>query len=237
MKQRTTWLAAAALGLLVGTGMAGAAEIAPSSRDLAGVLSARGEYGSAIVEYRKALAEAPKDVVLHNRLGVCYQRSGQLGQARREYETALKLDPQYVEARNNLGTVFYVERKYGKAVEEFGRAIGVRPAFATGQKNLGAAYLALGKLDEAVTAFQEALKLDPTIFDAPDPGAVAVAGVNPGLHYYLVAKVCARGGQMENALAYLRKAHDNGYRDLDRAASDPDFKGLVHRPSFVALTR
>jgi tetratricopeptide (TPR) repeat protein len=236
MKHGTIWLVGAALGLLVVPGGARAAEVATGPRTTADVLSARGEYSAAIVEYRLALAEAPKDATLHNRLAVCYQRADQLGQARKEYENALKLNPEYVEARNNLGTLYHVQRKYAKAAEEYAKALKLRPGFPTGHKNLGAAYLALGKVDEAIAAFQEALKLDPEIFDSTAGGAVSVAGVNPGLHYYLVAKVYARSGQLDNAMAYLLKAQENGYRGFAKAASDPDFKGLAQQPSFVALT-
>ncbi len=75
------------------------ADQALSSTDLAqiveraDILLARRSYSDAATEFQKALKLSPRDQLLHNKLGVCYQRMGQLALAEREYDQARKLDP------------------------------------------------------------------------------------------------------------------------------------------------
>jgi Flp pilus assembly protein TadD len=238
MKRMRAGLAVVACGVLLGAGNAqGSGTGEPASRPRAEQLAAKGDYRGAIEEFRKAVSETPNDARLHNRLGVCYQKAGKLGAAEKEYQNALKLDPSFAEAYNNLGTVQHARRKYEKAVRSYRLAIEARPSLATAHKNIGTAYLALGRVDEGSAAYQRALELDPSAFDPGREEAVGVSGVDVGLQCFLLAKVHARGGDLESALAFLNRAREAGYRGFGAAAKDPDFKGLAQDARFVAVTR
>jgi hypothetical protein len=214
-----------------------AARALEPARAMADLLAVKGEYEAAVVEYRRALEEAPNDASLHNRLGICYQKTGDLTLAQREYERALKINPGYLEARNNLATVFHVQQNYDRAIREYEKVLAAKPGFAMAQKNLGAAYLAIQRVDRALLAFQTAFKLDPTVFDPTRGGSVPGAGGDPGLLYFLVAKVNAANGQLEPALRFLAKAEASGFRDFDKVASDPDFKAVIRDPRYDEMVQ
>jgi tetratricopeptide (TPR) repeat protein len=238
MQRMPVSVAVVTCGVLLSVGSArGSGRGEPAARPRAEQLAARGDYRGAIEEYRKAVSETPNDARLHNRLGVCYQKAEEFGAAQKEYQKALKLDPSFAEAYNNLGTVQHARRKYEKAVQSYGKAIEARPSLATAHKNLGTAYLALGRLDEASGAYQRALELDPSAFDPSREETVGVSGVDVGLQYFLLAKIHARSGDLESALAFLNRARKSGYRGFGAAAKDPDFKGLAQDARFVAVTR
>lgn len=186
--------------------------------------------------YRKALTDAPKDAVLHNRLGVCYQRVGETKLARKEYERATSLDKDFASAWNNLGTIYHVAGKHKKAASLYRKAIEKKPEFAAAYRNLGAAELAKGEVAKGVVAYREALRIDPQAFESTSPG-IAVAGIAEATQLYFFAKVCAAEGRVDASLDYLTRARAAGFSDMDRVRNDADFKDVVKDARFSAVVR
>jgi len=195
---------------------------------------ARGRYFEAAEEYRKALEIQPRDAILHNKLGICYQHLGNDAMARREYRQALDLNPSYAEAWNNLGTLEQQQEHLPEAVKAYRRAIRLKRELATPWKNLGNAYLALEQPEEAFEAYQEAFRLDPTIVDESQGGGIP-AGVDAATQGFYLAKLLAQHGLIDASLDLLRRARDAGFTDFDRVKSDPDFTAVVADPRFAAL--
>jgi hypothetical protein len=52
---------------------------------------------------------------------------------------------------------------------------------------------------------------------------------------YFVAATYARAGKQEQALTYLRKAMDEGFKDRKRLVEDKDFEALRTTPEFQHL--
>jgi tetratricopeptide (TPR) repeat protein len=195
---------------------------------------ARRRYGEAAEEYRQALAVQPNDASVHNKLGICYQQQQNDAMARREYERALELNPAYGEVWNNIGTLEQSRKRFKPAVRAYKKAIEMKPGSATAWKNLGAAYFALGQVSEAFEAWQEAFRLDPTIVESQGPG-IPAAGVDPAMEGFYLAKLLAAHGQTDQALDFLRRAKEAGFRDFDRVKADPDFRAVVADPRFKEL--
>jgi len=195
---------------------------------------ARGRYLSAAAAYRVALEIQPRDPVLHNRLGMCYQNAGERKLARREYGTALELNPRYAEVWNNLGTVEQSAKRLEKAVDAYRKAIGIKPDLAAAWKNLGSALLGLERPKEAFEAYQEAFRLDPTVVENQAQG-LPVSGVDAAEQWFLLAKLLASNGYVDAALEFLSRARDVGFNDLDRVRADPDFLPLLEDPRLEAL--
>jgi tetratricopeptide (TPR) repeat protein len=200
----------------------------------AAVHVARGRYGDAVGEYKKALEVQPNDATVHNKLGICYQQLGNEGMARREYERALALDPRYGEVWNNIGTLEQARRQFKSAVRAYKKAIETKPGLANAWKNLGSAYLAQGRVNEAFEAYQEAFRLDPTILESQGPG-IPAAGVDAATQDYYLAKILAANGQTDAAIDFLRRAKEAGFRDFARVATDPDFRAVVADPRYKEL--
>jgi hypothetical protein len=200
----------------------------------AAALVARGRYGAAAEAYRQALEILPRDAVVHNKLGICYQQLESPALARRQYERALELNPGYAEAWNNIGTLEQSAERPKSAVEAYKKAIRLRPDLATPWKNLGNAYLALKRPEEAFEAYQEAFRLDPTIVETQRLGIPAV-GVDAAMQHFYIAKLLAANGHVDAALEFLDRAREAGFDDFDRVRSDPDFESVVDDPRFEEL--
>jgi tetratricopeptide (TPR) repeat protein len=198
------------------------------------LMVARQSWPDAIAAYREAIRTQPNDAVLHNRLGICYQRAGDAKAARASYRRAVDLKKDYAAAWNNLGTLDHARGKYKSAISDYGRAIKIDPKDAVFHKNLGSAWLARGDVEKALEAWTEALRLDPVSFEA-DAMKVPAAGLTLARQYYLYAKVLAARGDVERALDYLTKAHAAGFSDFAKLERDRDFATIVADPRYAAL--
>jgi tetratricopeptide (TPR) repeat protein len=238
MRTRTLALLATA-ALAASTAAADLPAQAPGATTLdtvqkAELLAAHQSWDGAIAAYREAIAASPKDPVLRNRIGICYQRKGDGKAARTAYKTALDLRKDYAEAWNNLGTLDHARGKYKPAISAYGKAIQLKPHDAVFHKNLGAAWLARGDMEKALEAWTEAFRLDPNGFEG-DAVKVPAAGVTLERQYYLYAKLLAARGQTDKALEYLVKAHAAGFNDFVKIEKDTDFATLVVDPRYAAL--
>jgi hypothetical protein len=200
----------------------------------AAALVARGRYWSAAKKYREALEIQPRDAVVHNKLGICYQQVENHAMARRQYKRALELNPGYAEVWNNIGTLEQSSKRLKDAVAAYKNAIRIRPDLATPWKNLGNAYLALERPEEAFEAYQEAFRLDPTIVETQGLGIPAV-GVDAAMQRFYLAKLLAANDHVDAALEFLRRAREAGFTDFDRVRSDPDFQAVVEDARFKVL--
>jgi Tfp pilus assembly protein PilF len=200
----------------------------------ADTFAVRQDYQAAAAEYRRALSLHPGDPVIHNRLGMCLQRAKRTGEAEKEYQEALRLNPNYAEAWNNLGTVQHARNKYKDAIKSYRKAVSLRPSLAQAHKNMGVAYFALGRYDAGFEAFQSAYSLDPNVLSS---AGYSVPGAGPAVQFFYFAKLCAAAGQVDQALDWLRKAVEAGFKDFSKVESDPDFKIVVQDPRYKQLKR
>jgi tetratricopeptide (TPR) repeat protein len=239
MRQTTLALLGA---LALTAGAAGAAELrapqagasGPDALKRAEVMVARQSWTEAIAAYREAVAASPKDAVLRNRLGICYQRAGDAKAARAQYRKAVDLRKDYAAAWNNLGTLDHARGRYKQAASAYGKAIRLEPSVAVFHKNLGAVWLARGDVAKALEAWGEALRLDPVSLESEAVKAPA-AGLDLAKQYYLYAKLFAARGQVDRALELLAKAHAAGFSDFAKVEHDRDFAPLVADPRYAAL--
>lgn len=94
--------------LLAGLAMAAPLRQDDTSRDywmMARAYMKQEEPMLAAANYQRAIAISPDDPLLHNGLGVVYQRIGQPDRAEDEYRTAVRLSPGLVLPRKNLGLI------------------------------------------------------------------------------------------------------------------------------------
>jgi len=195
-------------------------------------------YLDAADYYRAALQKKPESAVLYNKLGINDLLLRRFSPAKKDFEHALKIDRSYADACNNLGVVFYIEKKYGKAISRYQQAIRWRDDAASFYSNLGAAYFSKKDFENSVRAYSKALQLDPDVFDRSSRSGVAAQMSKPEdrAHYdYVVARLYAKMGQADRSLEYLRKALEEGYKDIDAVYKDQEFASLRKDPRFVEL--
>jgi tetratricopeptide (TPR) repeat protein len=195
-------------------------------------------YLDALDYYRAALAKQPNPARLLNKIGITELMIQRYGEAKKSFDKAIKADRKFADAFNNRGVVFYEERKYGAAVKEYRRAIAIDETSASFYSNLGAALFAKKEFEPAVLAYEKAVQLDPDVFERTSRGGVQAQLPSPGdrAHYdYTVAKLYAKMGYSDRSLEYLRKAMEEGYKDLKNVYKDEEFASLRKDKRFAEL--
>jgi len=187
---------------------------------------------------KKVGSKDPFAAVLYNKIGICQMQLGRWVEARKSFEKAIKIDKNYSKAYNNLAVVHYQSKKYGRAIKNYKRALEMEPENASYHSNLGSAYFAHKELDNAMTEYAKALQLDPDIFERRSSVGIVAQMSSPEdrAHFsYVLAKMYAQMGQFDKALLYLRRAMEEGYKDINNVYQDGEFAQLRKDQRFTAL--
>jgi tetratricopeptide (TPR) repeat protein len=195
-------------------------------------------YLDALDYYRAALNKSGNDARLLNKIGITELMMQRYKEARKSFERAIRSDHEYADAYNNLGVIFYESKKYGAAVKQYEKAIEKDNSSASFFNNLGAAYFSKRAFESAVAAYQHALELDPDVFERSSRGGVQAQLPSPedrARYDYTVAKLFAKMGLSDQSLEYLRKAREEGYKDLKNVYKDVEFAQLRKNPRFTEL--
>src|SRR5580693_2666466 len=206
-----------------------------TDEQLADLYMARKEYREASQVYKRLADKNPHNPIYLNKLGIALHQQAALGLAMKYYERASKVDPTYADAQNNIGTIWYQRKKYGKAIKAYQKAIAIRNDMAVLHSNLAYAYFGDKQYEHAIASFRQALAMDPQLFDhnASRNGSVLQdrSVGDRGRFYFLLAKSFAEAGNLERCLIYLRKAKDEGYKELEAVKTDPAFAAVLKDPA------
>jgi len=207
-----------------------------SDEDLARLYLIRKQYREAQDLFHKLTVEQPKNAVYWNELGISFHNQSELDPALKCYQKSVKLDSHYADAMNNAGTVYYERQKYAKAIRAYKKAIALRQDYAAFYMNLGYAYFGQKNYEESITAFRKALLIDPDTFEAARSRTGTVVqdrsiGTDRAQFYFLLAKSFAESGNVDRCLVYLKKARDEGYKDMNVVKSDPAFAAVIKDPA------
>jgi tetratricopeptide (TPR) repeat protein len=198
------------------------------------LLMAHRSYAAALDAYQR---DPAKSAVLLNKIGVAYHHLFALEQARKYYQMALAMNPNYPDALNNLAAVYHGQHEYKQAERTYKLALKYAPSAAVTYCNLGTTYFAQEKYKPGMQAYHKALALNPRIFDAGQVQIVQEGSTRRQLvavNYYL-AKTYATEGKMDQALTYLRRALEAGFRDRKQLMKDKEFASLRATPEFQQL--
>jgi len=198
------------------------------------------------VEYYEAVARKSSPTPrLLNKIGICQLQMRRYKDARKSLQKAVKRDPKFADALNNLGVVYYelgVEnhsgRDFGHAIKMYDQAIAVENDAASFYNNRGAAYFSKKEYDKGAQDYAMALQLDPDIFERTTRGGVQAQLPSPedrARYEYVVAKIYAKAGENERSLHYLRKAMEDGYKEINNVYKDAEFTTLRKDPKFAEL--
>lgn len=209
------------------TNQSGHVERLQRLRDLRAKLETGPENHERWVQtYRKALAAAPKDWVLHENFAKLLQHIGDATGAGREWRTVTELLPHSVTAWYGLGNVLDGLGKSGEALSCFRKALALKPGAVEARNGLGLALASQGRNADAAREYKMALRQKPDF---------AEARVNLGL---TLAKEGKRTEAMAEYRAALRSNSNSvGARinlgNLLAAQNDPE--ALTHYAEAVRL--
>lgn len=86
------------------------------------------EYGRAIDEYSKAIAENKADSRYYYVRGVAYLVQGKHKEALGDLSEAVQMNPRFADAYSAAASIFLVEGQYVMAIEFYTRAISLNPS-------------------------------------------------------------------------------------------------------------
>ncbi|MFH1768943.1 MAG: tetratricopeptide repeat protein [Candidatus Omnitrophota bacterium] len=124
------------------------------------------EYKNALVDLNRALLLDSLYPEVYNQRGVLFARRKEYDEAIADFNKALDIHPYFVEVYNNRGAVFLDLREYDKAIDDFGRALEICPDYVNAYSNLGVAFVKKEEYEKAINQFNRALQLDPKCAEA-----------------------------------------------------------------------
>jgi tetratricopeptide (TPR) repeat protein len=207
----------------------------------ADALRTRKAYADAIDYYRTALRrtrDKPLISRLHNKSGIAQLQLQRYKEAQKDFGRAIKADHAFAEAYNNLGAAYYMQKKYQKAVQQYQRALALREDDASFHSNLGTAYFMLKELPLAMQEYRRAFALDAEVFERNSQMGISAHLSNPenrAAYEYLLARMYAQAGNFDRSILYLRKAMEEGYKDIGNVYKDSEFAALRNDPRFAEL--
>ena len=207
-------------------------QLTPEQR--ADIFMARKMYREAIETYR----EAPETAFLVNKIGIAYHQLTDLNMAARCYQRAIKLDPKFSQAINNLGTIYYSRQSYRRAISQYKKVLRITPDSASTLANLASAYFARKQYELASENYSKAVMIDPGIFEHRNGVGTTVRDQSVGdrpTYFYYLAKTFAKAGIRDQALSYIRKSLEEGFKERKKFISDPEFAGLQKDPEFQKI--
>jgi tetratricopeptide (TPR) repeat protein len=200
----------------------------------ADIMMARKQYSDAIEAYDELLKKEPKNAELLNKVGVGYSNLTKLDKAKKYYERAIKADGKYASALNNLGTVHFYQKRFKRAIKVYQRAIVAKPDSATFHSNVGHAWFADKKYAEAIAAWSRAIELDPQVFERRGGAGGTILQTSSveqrSLFYFYMAKTYASLSNAERCAHFLKRAIDEGYKNIAAIEKDPAFASVIKDP-------
>jgi tetratricopeptide (TPR) repeat protein len=195
-------------------------------------------YLDALDFYQAALKEAPGNTMLFRKIGICQLMMQHYKEAKKSFERAIHADRKDDVAYNNLGVVYYAAHNYNAAIKHYEKAISFDSSAASYYNNMGAAYFCKKQFDKAAQSYSRAMQLDPDIFERTSRAGVMAQLPSPAdraRYDYVIAKLYARTGVPDRSLHYLKKALEEGYKDIKNVYKDEEFSTLRKDPRFAEL--
>jgi tetratricopeptide (TPR) repeat protein len=227
------------------------------------VLAARfleaSRYDDAAAELRKVLDLDPDHPTANNNLGNIYLRSGRTLDALPLFRKAFEVTHD-ARTANNLGFAYFDLDRMDEAIQAFKEAHKLDPSLYTPPLNLGESYEKTGKGEEARLWYAIAIKTYDDALAKGGSRAALLSGrafcagklgrydealrdiqealkskPNDNERLFRAAQIYALAGHREEALAYVRRAVQEGYsreelrRDLtlSNLKDDPQFRAIL----------
>jgi len=190
-------------------------------------LERQGKLEESVTAHERALEIDSHLVQAHINLIQLYGRLGQFEKAEEHYSAAIRLDSGSADSYYNYGVFLLSVEKYQQAENALRKTIEIDPFRADAHNNLGFLLERQGRLLDAVTEYRTAIENKPdnrqTHFNL---GRVLVnqqkyqegiqeleKAIEPEdedtpRYVYALGAAFARSGDRQNALRYLRQAHD-----------------------------
>ena len=202
------------------------------------ILMATKQYSEAVQAYSQLAAENPHNSMYPNSAGIALMQLGKLSEARKFFLRATKTNKKFAAAYNNIGAIYFAQKQYPKAIRQYEKALSIEAQSAGFYSNLGYAYFGEKRYPEAFQAFQKAMAIDPNTFQQSDRNGSVMqyrSVEDHGLFDFMLAKSYAQMGDAQHCAVYLRRAIDDGYKQVASAETDPAFVKVRSDPDVKTI--
>jgi tetratricopeptide (TPR) repeat protein len=154
------------------------------------------------------------------------------------FDRAIKKDKKAPEGYNNRGYMEQKDRNYNKAIKYYQKALALHPNDAVFHYNMGSSYFGKHEYELAAQQYRAAYVLDPDIFNRVSRIGVMAQSGSPedrAAFSFMVAKMYAQAGDFDRSIEYLRKAMEEGYKDIKKVYTDSEFATLRTDKRFEEL--
>lgn len=200
-------------------------------------LRAEKRYLDALDFYSAAIAKQPT-ALLWNKKGMAYLFLQKYPEATKCFSRAIKVDRNSPEGYNNRGYMEQRAKDYNKAIRYYKKALALQPSDAVFHYNMGSSYFCKHQFDLAAQQYHAAYVLDPDIFNRVSKMGVMAQSGSPedrAAFSFMVARMYAQAGDVDHSLEYLRKAMEEGYKDIKKVYTDSEFATLRTDKRFEEL--
>ncbi len=120
-----------------------------------------GDIDEAVAEFERALQLDPKNINVHNSLGVCLGMKGKLDRALAQFELAIGFAPDEVMAIYNAGYVHFLKKEFDKALQYLLRSRKIDPDLFEPAIQTGRVLLEMNRPEKAKKFLAHAAGLNP----------------------------------------------------------------------------
>jgi DNA-binding winged helix-turn-helix (wHTH) protein/tetratricopeptide (TPR) repeat protein len=215
---------------------------------LAELKRAQGDWPSADMAYRRALAIAPDDARVNRAFGLTRSLEGDFAAALTHTRRAVDLDPLSAQNRWAVALVLRFARRYDEGGAEARRALDLDPTYGPALHTLAQCEEALGRFDRAIALYERSGEPTGSLghaYAAAGRTSDALALIRQFERRYVdtrtsadeIAQVYLGIGDRDRAFEWLRRARANGYplvtlkvADVwDPLRPDPRFQELLRQ--------
>ncbi len=178
-----------------------------------------GNEGIEVIDKALRLPKQQYSFLSHGIKGSLYGSLGLYEEALKQYDTALLLNPDY-DTHLDKAQVLILLRRFNEALLSTQKALQINPNNANAYLSRSSCYVGLKRYEDAIAAFDKAVQLGaaPTFTDY----------YNIGCSYSLL-------NNQKQALAYLEKSIQTGWKDFDWIDKDTDWNNIRETAGFKTL--
>ncbi len=214
-----------------------------------------GEFASALNSIESAISMDSTDVDYLSYKANIYYEMGNPELAISEWDRVLNMNPDYGWGYYRRGWFKQLIGRYDDAVEDLSMAIVLEPTYSYSYSSRGEIYMKQGKLEMAQSDFNKIIELEnsPEKYDCIQYAYQGLGQYDKAMaamkviidrdttdagSYYDAACVYCRMGKTDEALTFLRKSMEYGYKrfahierdsDLDPIRNTKQFKELIEK--------
>ncbi|HCJ66814.1 MAG TPA: hypothetical protein DHV62_05665, partial [Elusimicrobia bacterium] len=124
-------------------------------------LAKENKYNEAIVAYKKALENEPRDWQIWFSLGEAYTQVDLITEAKECFQKVLTLDKKNWQSYFYIGELYLKEKLYNQAIKNYEQSLTLNPTEAESYSRLAECYKQLGENNEAINYLEKAIALSP----------------------------------------------------------------------------